>query len=67
MPMSIADQPDSESQSDDFDSAAGAIDDKCAKELGRRLKAAYADLLSEPLPQHFVDLLDQLAERSEKP
>ncbi len=42
-------------------SARPAIDDVIERHIGEKLRQAYADVLTEPVPQRFVDLLDRLA------
>ncbi|MEL6750447.1 MAG: NepR family anti-sigma factor [Pseudomonadota bacterium] len=41
----------------------GAIDGDIQERLGAKLKDAYGEVLNEPVPDRFVDLLNQLAER----
>lgn len=35
--------------------------------IGEKLKEAYADVVNEPVPDRFLDLLNQLEARSSKP
>ncbi len=35
--------------------------------LGRKLKATYEDLVSQPVPDKFIQLLDELARREKQP
>ena len=39
---------------------ATASDRLVAKTLGRDLRAVFSDVLDEPVPQRFIDLLDEL-------
>ena len=35
--------------------------------IGTRLRARYAEILAEPIPDKFLNLLEQLDQRSEMP
>ncbi|MEM8750652.1 MAG: NepR family anti-sigma factor [Pseudomonadota bacterium] len=41
------------------------IDSDIQAKLGEKLKDAYSDVINEPVPDRFLDLLDQL-EKAEK-
>jgi hypothetical protein len=36
------------------------VDSSAQKQLGARLRAAYEDLVSEPVPEHLSDLVRRL-------
>ncbi|MEL6505074.1 MAG: NepR family anti-sigma factor [Pseudomonadota bacterium] len=40
------------------------LDSETQAQLGKKLKEAYADVINEPVPDRFKDLLDQLAASS---
>ena len=40
--------------------SAPAVDRLVAKSLGGNLRAIFSDVLDEPVPQRFIDLLDGL-------
>ena len=42
------------------------ISRKVERELGQRLQAAFAEVLEEPVPQRFIDLLDELVRKSQQ-
>lgn len=35
-------------------------------QIGKHLRAAYDDVVNEPVPQRFIDLLEQLEQSSTK-
>lgn len=39
------------------------IDDQVVDAIGRQLKASYDKLLAEPVPDRFLELLNQLGEK----
>jgi hypothetical protein len=42
--------------------AAPAMDPELQAHIGRHLKAAYEDILNQPVPDRFRQLLDQLSD-----
>ena len=42
------------------------ISKKVEHVLGQRLRAAFSDVFEEPLPQRFIELLDELARKSQQ-
>jgi len=44
----------------------GSIDSRIQLEIGRQLRAAYDDIINEPVPDRFLTLLRQL-EKSASP
>lgn len=46
-------------------SCRGKIETEVRQRIGRNLRLLYADLLSEPLPERFTNLLIDLATRRE--
>lgn len=52
--------------SDDTDikTGDGTIDSDIQEKLGEKLKDAYSDVLNEPVPDRFVELLNRLSESS---
>lgn len=44
---------------------APAMDSELQAHIGRHLKAAYEDILNQPVPDRFRQLLDQLGESEE--
>ncbi len=45
------------------DSGRAGVDPRIQTEIGKHLRAIYDDVISEPVPSKFMDLLEQL-ERS---
>lgn len=43
-----------------------AVDEKIESVIGQELRSLYGDVLSEPVPQRFVDLLDNLVREAEQ-
>ncbi len=43
-------------------SVDGAIDSDIQEKLGDKLKEAYSDVINEPVPDRFLDLLNQLSQ-----
>lgn len=41
------------------------IDSELQAHIGRHLKAAYEDILNQPVPDRFRELLEQLGEREQ--
>jgi hypothetical protein len=46
--------------------AASGIDPRVQREIGKHLRAHYQDVLKEPVPDKFVELLQQLEKSIEK-
>ena len=42
------------------------VDAKVRSHLGKKLKAAYQNLVDEPVPEKFVKLLDELRQKEGK-
>jgi hypothetical protein len=42
------------------DNCGGEVDPKIQNEIGRHLRAIYDDVISEPVPERFMELLKQL-------
>lgn len=40
--------------------ASARLDDDVMTTIGRKLRAAYDDILEEPVPDRFLNLLDEL-------
>ncbi len=45
-------------------SVDGAIDTDIQERLGEKLKEAYSDVINEPVPDRFLELLNQLSQQS---
>lgn len=43
------------------------LDDLTASQIGRKLRAQFDEVLSEPVPDRFVDLLNRLESAEKKP
>lgn len=48
---------------DKLQARASATDRLVAKSLGRDLRAVFSDVLNEPVPQRFIDLLNELEKK----
>jgi hypothetical protein len=46
---------------------APSLSDEAQKQIGRKLRLLYEQLEAEPIPDKFVDLLRELAEKESKP
>lgn len=46
--------------------AAPAIDEKIQRHIGRKLKASYEELIKQPVPDKFRNLLDELQRKEKK-
>jgi hypothetical protein len=44
---------------------AGGVDGELQAHIGRKLKAAYDDILGQPVPDRFLELLKALEEREQ--
>ncbi len=44
----------------------GGVDPRIQNEIGKHLRAIYDDVISEPVPSKFMDLLEQLERSSGK-
>lgn len=45
---------------------AAAIDPRIQTEIGKHLRAIYDDVINEPVPSRFMDLLSQLEKSASK-
>jgi hypothetical protein len=43
-----------------------SIDDSIAKMIGEHLSASFAPILNEPVPQRFIELIEQLERGARK-
>lgn len=43
------------------------LDDLAVSQIGRKLRAQFDEVLSEPIPDRFVDLLNKLEASEKKP
>ena len=50
---------------DDAGKSAG-IDPRVQNEIGKHLRAVYDDVISEPVPDRFMELLEQLERSARK-
>jgi hypothetical protein len=57
---------ESRSTPQDRKAPRGMIDRSLQAQLGRQLRAIFADVADEPVPERFIKLLEELAAR-EKP
>jgi hypothetical protein len=46
--------------------AGGEVDPRVQNEIGRHLRAIYDDVISEPVPERFMELLKQLEKSAGK-
>lgn len=44
----------------------GAIDSRVQNEIGKHLRAVYDDVINEPVPDRFMELLEQLERSARK-
>lgn len=51
----------------DSDKKPPKLDDLTASQIGKRLRAQFDEVLSEPVPDRFVDLLNRLESAEKKP
>ena len=51
----------------DSEKKAPKLDDLSASQIGKKLRAQFDEVLSEPVPDRFVDLLNQLEAAEGKP
>ena len=50
----------------DASATAPAIDEKIQRHIGRKLKASYEELIKQPVPDKFRNLLDELQRKEKK-
>jgi Anti-sigma factor NepR len=50
----------------DESASAPAIDDKVQRHIGRKLKASYEELIKQPVPEKFRNLLEELQRKEKK-
>ncbi len=47
----------------DHDNSGNGVDPELQAHIGRKLKASYDDILGQPVPDRFLELLKALEER----
>ena len=63
----IKKSPDPEAGNEtDECAAAPTIDEKIQRHIGRKLKASYEELIKQPVPDKFRNLLDELQRKEKK-
>jgi len=55
-----------QADSPDRKAAKGRVDPKFQAEIGKQLRALYDEVVKEPIPDRFVELLDRLDSSSEE-
>ena len=51
----------------DSDKKSPKLDDLTASQIGKRLRAQFDEVLHEPVPDRFLDLLNRLETAEKKP
>jgi Anti-sigma factor NepR len=57
---------DSQRPSQDRKAPRGMLDRSLQAQLGRQLRSIYSDIASEPVPERFVKLLEELEDREKR-
>lgn len=50
----------------DKDKSTRELNDFVSRKVGDKLRQVYSDIASEPVPDHFIDLLNQLEKQKNK-
>ena len=50
----------------DKDKSTRELSDIVSRKVGDKLRQVYSDIASEPVPDHFIDLLNQLEKQKNK-
>jgi hypothetical protein len=51
----------------DKDKSNRELNDVVSRKVGDKLRQVYSDIASEPVPDHFIDLINQLEKQRNKP
>ena len=50
----------------DKDKSIRELNDVVSRKVGDKLRQVYSDIASEPVPDHFIDLINQLDKQKNK-
>ena len=62
-PEGQGNEMDFNAMSDGSDRSAGRLDPRVRTHIGRKIKAVYDEVLQEPVPDRFLNLLDELSKK----